>query len=90
MHHHYLLPGAPVEVVQALGMSSLSLSLALFYMLAAYGQNRTMMAAALPLRALAVIVFAENGAPWSQVAVFEAVMDALILGAVLWDRGKNA
>jgi len=80
------LAGAGTGVVHALSMTSFSLGVS--YLIAVYQRNRMYMAAAVPLRFLALFVFLRHGNKWRKVGVYEAAMGTLTAGTLLWEKRR--
>lgn len=62
-----------------------SLSTGTFFAIATYQRNLPVMLASLPGRLFAAVIFHRNGGGWSQVAIFETAMAAVMGAALLWD-----
>ncbi|CAG7974019.1 unnamed protein product [Penicillium salamii] len=77
------MSGIPEHMVQAMGITSLSTGT--FFAIATYQRNLPVMLASLPGRLFAAVIFHRNGGGWSQVAVFETAMAAVMGAALLWD-----
>jgi hypothetical protein len=62
----------------------------LYYLLAAYQENRIFFIATVPTRLLTTMVFATLGGPWKLLAVWEGIGAVVTLAAVLREivRGK--
>lgn len=62
----------------------------MFYINAAYRNDKHIMWLSVLGRGIAAAVFLGHGGPWRDVAVFEAVCGGCIAGALVWEgRGKG-
>jgi hypothetical protein len=62
-----------------------SLALGTFYSIAAYQRNIPIMAASLPGRFIAALIFYRNGGAWGKVAVWEAFMGVVTGASLVWE-----
>ncbi|KAE9962804.1 hypothetical protein EG328_012015 [Venturia inaequalis] len=81
------LPLQALPAVYGLGLASTAMGI--YYLLAAYQENRAFFVATVPMRLLTTAVFAGLGGPWRVPAIWEGIGALITLVALVWERSRE-
>jgi hypothetical protein len=84
---NFSLPADALPTVYGNGLAATGMGL--YYLLAAYQENRAFFIATVPMRLLTTTVFANLDGPWRLPAIWEGVGAITTLAAVVWERSRK-
>lgn len=84
---NFSLPAGALPTVYGNGLAATAMGL--YYLLAAYQENRAFFIATVPMRLLTTMVFANLGGPWKLPAVWEGIGALTTLAAIFWERSRK-
>jgi len=84
---HLSLPHSALPLVLGNGLSAVVIGI--YYLLAAYQENRAFSALTVPLRVLIACVFWMQGKQWRRVALWEGLEAVCMAGALVWERRRG-